>query len=76
MSEKYDIIIIGAGHNSLLAGARLANEGIRVLVLEKAGILGGCSRTDWDILPGGYGVSTGALVIQRPVLRMTEQLLW
>lgn len=74
MAEKYDVIIIGAGHNSLIAGSRLANEKLRVLVLEKANILGGCSRTDWDILPGGYGVSTGALVIQRPILRMAENL--
>jgi phytoene dehydrogenase-like protein len=37
-------------------------------------MLGGCSRTDWTILPGGYGVSTGALVIQQPVLRMASEL--
>jgi len=74
MAEKYDIIIIGSGHNSLIAGARLANEKLRVLVLEKAEILGGCSRTDWEILPGGYGVSTGALVIQRPILGMAEKI--
>ena len=74
MAEKHDIIVIGAGHNSLIAGARLARAGLKVLVLEKAHLLGGCSRTDWEILPGGYGVSTGALVLQRPILRMAENI--
>jgi len=74
MAEKYDVILIGAGHNSLIAGARLAKAGLKVLVLEKAKILGGCSRTDWEILPGGYGVSTGALVIQRTLLRIADEL--
>lgn len=74
MPDKYDIIVIGAGHNALISGARLSKTGLKVLVLEKAGMLGGCSRTDWNIVPGGYGVSTGALVIQQPVLRMASQL--
>jgi phytoene dehydrogenase-like protein len=74
MPDKYDVIVIGAGHNALIAGARLSKSGLRVLCLEKAGMLGGCSRTDWNIVPGGYGVSTGALVIQRPVLRMAREL--
>jgi phytoene dehydrogenase-like protein len=74
MLDKYDVIVIGAGHNSLIGAARLAQKKLRVLVLEKANILGGCSRTDWDILPGGYGVSTGALVLQRPVFHMAKEL--
>lgn len=74
MSDKYDVIVIGAGHNALIAGARLSKSGLKVLCLEKADMLGGCSRTDWDIVPGGYGVSTGALVIQQPILRMASKL--
>jgi phytoene dehydrogenase-like protein len=74
MPDKYDVIVVGSGHNSLIGAARLAQKKLRVMVLEKANILGGCSRTDWDILPGGYGVSTGALVLQRPIFHMANEL--
>lgn len=72
--KQNDVIVIGTGHNALLAGARLSKSGLKVLCLEKAEILGGCTRTDWKILQGGYGVSTGALVLQRPILRMASEL--
>lgn len=39
--NKYDIIIIGAGHNGLIAAAYLAKKGKKVLVLERRGIVGG-----------------------------------
>jgi phytoene dehydrogenase-like protein len=37
----YDTIIIGAGHNGLVAAAYLAKKGNKVLVLERRDILGG-----------------------------------
>jgi phytoene dehydrogenase-like protein len=39
--NKYDHIIIGAGHNGLVAAAYLAKQGKKVLVLEKRDIVGG-----------------------------------
>lgn len=39
--KTYDHIIIGAGHNGLVAAAYLAKQGKKVLVLEKRGIVGG-----------------------------------
>ena len=39
--NKYDHIIIGAGHNGLVATAYLAKQGKKVLVLEKRDIVGG-----------------------------------
>jgi all-trans-retinol 13,14-reductase len=42
---KYDIIVIGAGLGGLTAGAKLAKEGKRVLVLEQHDRPGGCATT-------------------------------
>ena len=39
--NKYDYIIIGAGHNGLVAAGYLAKKGKKVLVLEKRDIVGG-----------------------------------
>jgi phytoene dehydrogenase-like protein len=39
--NQYDTIIIGAGHNGLVAAAYLAKKGRKVLVLERRGIVGG-----------------------------------
>jgi phytoene dehydrogenase-like protein len=41
MSNDYDVIIIGAGHNGLVAAAYLAKRGKKVLVLERRSIIGG-----------------------------------
>ena len=42
---KYDIIIIGAGLGGLTAGAKLAKDGKKVLVLEQHDRPGGCATT-------------------------------
>lgn len=46
-----DVIVIGAGHNGLAAAATLAKRGIKVLVLEKNGYVGGMMGTR-EILKG------------------------
>jgi phytoene dehydrogenase-like protein len=46
-----DVIIIGAGHNSLVAAGYLAKAGRRVLVLEKRSVVGGTATTE-EIFPG------------------------
>ncbi len=43
---KYDYIIIGAGHNGLVAAAYLAKQGKKVLVLERRSIIGGTVVTE------------------------------
>lgn len=48
----YDAIIVGGGHNGLAAGAVLAKNGLRVLVLEGHRRLGGACTTDEVTLPG------------------------
>lgn len=42
---SYDVIIIGAGLGGLTAGAKLAKEGFRVLLLEQHDRPGGCATT-------------------------------
>ena len=43
--NRYDCIIVGAGHNGLAAGLVLARNGRRVLVLEKNDYVGGMGGT-------------------------------
>jgi phytoene dehydrogenase-like protein len=47
----YDIIIIGAGHNGLVAAHYLARAGLKTLVLERREIVGGGSITE-EFHPG------------------------
>lgn len=44
--NHYDTIIIGAGHNGLVAAAYLARQGKKVLVLERRAIVGGSVVTE------------------------------
>ncbi len=46
-----DVVIIGGGHNGLVAAAFLAKAGLRPLVLERAERIGGCAITS-EIVPG------------------------
>ena len=47
----HDAVIIGAGHNGLVAAAYLAKAGLRVLVLERRDRVGGSAITE-EIVPG------------------------
>lgn len=49
--QRYDSIIIGAGHNGLVTAAYLAKAGKKVLVLERRAIVGGSAATE-EIYPG------------------------
>jgi len=48
---EYDIIIIGGGHNGLVAACYLARAGLKTLVLERREIVGGAAITE-EIHPG------------------------
>ncbi len=48
---RYDAIVVGAGHNGLVAASYLAKAGLRVLVLERRGIVGGAAVTE-ELIPG------------------------
>src|SRR5687768_18347735 len=59
--KRYDCLIIGAGHNGLVAAAYLAMAGKSVCVLERRHVLGGCSVTE-ELWPG-FKVSVASYVI-------------
>src|SRR5216684_6106237 len=61
MATSYDAIIIGGGHNALVAACYLARAKWKVLVLERRYLVGGACVTEENIFPG-YKVSTCAYV--------------
>jgi phytoene dehydrogenase-like protein len=58
--NRYDAIILGAGHNGLVTAAYLARAGWKVLVLERRELVGGCCVTE-ELWPG-FKISTAAYV--------------
>ncbi|HEY4192686.1 MAG TPA: NAD(P)/FAD-dependent oxidoreductase [Mesorhizobium sp.] len=60
---KWDVAIIGGGHNGLVCSATLARSGRKVLVLEAAGEVGGAARTE-EFAPG-FRVSSVAHLLNR-----------
>ncbi len=63
MPDRYDAIVIGAGHNGLVAAAYLARAGRRVLVLERREVLGGAAATE-EVVPG-FRFDVGAHTVSR-----------
>src|SRR5689334_10735024 len=61
MRSRYDAIVIGAGHNGLVAAAYLARHGLATLSIERNERIGGACITD-EIMPG-YRVSGAAQVL-------------
>jgi phytoene dehydrogenase-like protein len=64
MADRWDAIVIGGGHNGLIAGAYLAKSGARVIVLESRSKTGGCTDTSapWPEHPE-FRVSTYSYVV-------------
>jgi phytoene dehydrogenase-like protein len=52
MPDTFDIVVAGAGHNSLVAAAYLAKAGFKCLILEGRPLVGGDTMTEELTLPG------------------------
>ena len=70
MTEQFDIVIAGAGHNSLITAAYLGKAGYSCLVLEARPVTGGNTMTEELTLPGfshDTCSTTHAIFMQSPI---------
>lgn len=74
MDMTYDAVVIGAGHNGLVAACYLARAGKRVLVLERRSVIGGAAVTE-ELAPG-FRISTASysLSLLRPDIHRDLEL--
>jgi len=74
MTNQYDVIVVGGGHNGLVCATYLARDGRKVLVLEAENHFGGAAKTR-EIAPG-FKISAGAhlLTMLNPEVRKDMRL--
>src|SRR5262247_1451250 len=72
MANQFDVLIIGAGHNGLVAAGYLARAGLKVAALERRPVLGGACVTE-EVWPG-FKVSTLSYLCSLLQPRIVQEL--
>jgi phytoene dehydrogenase-like protein len=62
MTASRDVVVIGGGHNGLVAAAYLARSGLNTLVCERRGVLGGAAVSEHPFGPD-YTVTSLSYVV-------------
>jgi phytoene dehydrogenase-like protein len=72
-ATRWDVVVVGAGHNGLTAGAFLARAGLSTLVVERRDVVGGCCVTE-EIAPGCRASTTSyiASMLRPEVIRQLD----
>jgi len=75
MKGGYEAVVIGGGHNGLAAGAYLARDGLKTVVLEARHKVGGAATTDapWREAPE-FNVTTYSYVMSLMPRRIIDEL--
>src|SRR5215470_11397981 len=62
MTAEFDAVIVGGGHNGLVAAAYLARSGLRTLVCERRDVVGGAAVSEHPFGPA-YTVTSLSYVV-------------
>src|SRR5258706_15022453 len=62
MTAEFDAVIVGGGHNGLVAAAYLARSGLRTLVCERRDVVGGAAVSEHPFGPD-YTVTSLSYVV-------------
>jgi phytoene dehydrogenase-like protein len=62
VTADWDVVVVGGGHNGLVAAAYLAKHGLRTLVCERRDVVGGAAVTEHPFGPS-YAVTSLSYVV-------------
>src|SRR3954462_14800148 len=69
---RYDAVIIGGGHNGLVAACYLAGGGLKTLLLERYSEVGGAAISEETF--SGFKISTGSYVLSLAPRKIFDEL--